>query len=375
MQFSQVIGQQHLKKKLISSIRAGRIPHAQLFFGPDGTGSLALTLAYAQYIACLQPREEDSCGECSSCRKMAKLQHPDLHFSFPVNTTKKVSKDPVSDDFLTEWREFVLNNPYFRANQWYEYIGIENKQGLISKRDSNAIIRKLSFKSFESDYKFVIVWLPEKMNASSANVLLKLIEEPPPKTLFLYVSEDPGQLLVTVSSRLQHVKLEAIDDESMRKALQEKHQISAGDLDSVIRLARGSFIEALEIIKVSEENEQNFDRFGEIMRFCWSRNYVGVNSWVEEMSGLGREKLKSFFTYALRLVRENFILNLHKQGINYMTKKETDFSARFHPYINGKNVVKISEELTTAISDIERHGYAKIILFDMSLRIMKLIRT
>jgi DNA polymerase-3 subunit delta' len=374
MQFSQVIGQQQLKKKLITSIRAGRVPHAQLFYGPDGAGSLALALAYAQYVACLQQGEEDSCGECSSCRKMAKLLHPDLHFSFPVNTTKKVSKDPVSDDFLAEWREFVLDDPYFRANQWYDYIGLGNKQGLISKRDSDAMIRKLNLKSFESDYKIMIVWLPEKMNASSANVLLKLIEEPPPKTLFLYVSEDPGRLLVTIASRLQHVKLDALDDESMKKVLREKHQISGDDLDSVIRLARGSFIEAMEIIQVSEENESNFDRFGELMRFCWSRDYIGVNTWVEDMAGLGREKLKSFFTYALRLVRENFVLNLKKPEINYLNKKEAGFSARFHPYINGNNVIGITEEFTTAISDIERNGNTKIVLFDMSLRIMKLIR-
>lgn len=375
MQFSKVIGQAELKKKLIASVKAGRIPHAQLFFGPDGAGSLALALSYVQYVACLQRGEEDSCGECSSCRKIAKLQHPDLHFSFPVNTTKKISKDPVSDDFLPEWREFVLSNPYFRANQWYEYIGLGNKQGLISKRDSDAIIRKLSLKSFESDFKFMIVWLPEKMNASSANVLLKLLEEPPPKTIFIYVSENPGQLLVTITSRLQHVKLTAIDNESMKIGLQEKHQISGDDLDSIIRLAKGSFIEALEIIQVSEENELNFKRFGDIMRFCWSRNYIGVNTWVEEMAGLGREKLKIFFNYALQLVRENFILNLHQEELNYMTNKEADFSARFHPFINGNNVIRISEELSTAIMDIERNGYSKLILFDMSLRLMKLIRT
>ena len=374
MKFSQVIGQQQLKKKLVASVKAGRIPHAQLFYGPDGSGSLALALAYAQYVGCLQRGEEDSCGVCSSCRKMAKLQHPDLHFAFPVNTTKKVIKDPVSDDFLSEWREYVIRDPYFRANQWYEFIGLGNKQGLISKRDSDAIIRKLSLKSFESDYKFMIVWLPEKMNASSANVLLKLIEEPPPKTIFLYVSEIPGQLLVTISSRLQHIKLASIDDDSMKAALLERHQVPGDDLDYIIRLVRGSMIEAKEIIQMSEENDLNFDRFGEIMRFCWSRNYVAINSWVEEMAGLGREKLKNFFIYALKLVRENFILNLNQQDINYMTKKEAGFSARFHPFINGNNVIGISEELSSAISDIERNGYGKIILFDMSLRLVKLIR-
>ncbi len=374
MLFSQVIGQAHLKEKLISSVKAGRIAHAQLFFGPDGSGTLPLALAYIQYIACLQPSDDDACGECPNCRKMAKLQHPDLHFAFPVNTTKKVSKNPVCDDFLDEWREIVLTDSYFRANQWYEFIGIANKQGLISKRDSDAIIRKLSLKSFESDYKFMLVWLPEKMNASSANVLLKLIEEPPPKTLFLYVCEDPGQLLATISSRFQHVKLSSVDNQSMKSALQDRYQISDEDLNAVVRLSRGSVIRAKEIIQVSEENEINLERFINIMRFCWSRSYFEVNTWVEEMAGLGRENLKNFFTYALQMVRENFILNLNQQDLNYMTKKEADFSSRFHPYINGNNVIRLSEEFTSAIADIERNGYTKIILFDMSLRLMKLIR-
>lgn len=374
MQFSQVVGQADLKKKLISSVKKGRIPHAQLFFGPDGSGALALALAYIQYVACLQPGDDDSCGECSSCRKMAKLQHPDLHFAFPVNTTKKVNKDPVCDDFLNEWREFVLNEPYFRTSHWYDYIGLGNKQGIISKRDSDAIIRKLSLKSFESDYKFMLVWLPEKMNASSANVLLKLIEEPPPKTLFLYVSENPAQILNTISSRLQHVKLASVNNESMKIAVKDRFGISGDELDSVVRLARGSIIEASEIIQISEENDLNFDRFADMMRFCWSKNYSGINTWVEEMAELGREKLKNFFTYSLRLIRENFILNLQQQELNYMTRKEADFSSRFHPFINGSNVIGISEEMNAAIADIERNGYAKLILFDMSLRLMKLIR-
>lgn len=374
MLFSQVIGQEKLKKKLISAVNADRIPHAQLFFGPDGSGSLALALAYVQFIACLERKDDDACGECSSCRKIAKLQHPDLHFAFPVNTTSKVVKNPVSDDFIAEWREFVLASPYFRANQWYDYIGLGNKQGLISKRDSDSMIRKLSLKSFESDYKFMVVWLPEKMNSSSANVLLKLVEEPPPKTLFLYVSDDPGKLLITISSRLQHIKLKPIDNDSLRSALNNSYAVSDDELDTIVRNSRGSMCEAMEIIQISEENDLNFDRFVNIMRFCWSRSYFEVNAWVDEMAGLGREKLKNFFAYALRLVRENFIQNLNRDELNYMSKREREFSTRFHHYINGRNVIKISGELTNAITDIERNGYAKVVLFDMSLSIMKQIR-
>ena len=375
MQFSQVYGQNQLKEKLINSVQEGRIAHAQLFFGPGGSGSLALALAYIQYVACLARSEMDSCGTCSSCRKISRLEHPDLHFVFPVNITKKISKDPMCDDFLPEWREFVLANPYFTDNQWYDFIGLANKQGLISKRESDAIIRKLSLKSFESDYKFMLVWLPEKMNASSANVLLKLIEEPPPKTLFLFVSENPGQLLITIASRLQHVRLAAIDDESMRLALQQRYQISGEASDDIVHLARGNLVEAAEMVRTSEENELNLERFISIMRFCWTRSYLEVNNWVEEMAGLGRENLKNFFNYALHLVRENFILNLKNDKLNYMTQKEAEFASRFHPFINGNNVIRISEELTSAMADIQRNGYAKLVLFDMSLRLMKLIRS
>jgi DNA polymerase-3 subunit delta' len=374
MFFSEVIGQDEVKNKLKSSVLSGRIPHAQLFFGPDGSGTLALAIAYAQYVGCLNRNEHDSCGICSCCRKMAKLMHPDLHFAFPVNTSKNVDKEPVSDDFIKEWREFVLSTPYFNSHQWYDFIGLENKQGLISKNESELIIRKLNLKSFESDYKFMIIWLPEKMNATSANMLLKLLEEPPEKTVFLMVSEDPAQLLVTIASRTQPIKLTGIDDKSMEQALSGKFTLTAEQLQNTVRLANGNFIKALETINTTSENEFNFEYFTSIMRLCYSRNYLEINNWVEEMSGIGREKLKDFFEYSIRLVRENFIMNLKNQDIVYLTDKEAKFSQQFHPFINGRNVIPIYNEISRASADIERNGYAKLVLFDFSLRIVKLIR-
>lgn len=375
MQFSQVVGQQEIKERLRRSVRTGRIPHAQMFFGPDGAGTLPLAIAYARFIACTSRTEDDSCGTCPSCRKFEKLAHPDLHFAFPVNTSKKISKDPVSDDYIQEWREFVLQNAYFRSAEWYNHIGLENKQGLISKRESDAIIRKLSLKSFESAYKIMIIWLPETMNATSSNVLLKLIEEPPEGTIFLLVSEDPERVLLTISSRTQPVKLAPLDQEEIREALQNRYSDSEGSLNVATRLSQGSLIRAMEAMQASEENNLYFDKFVEIMRLCYSRNYLGINQWVDETAALGRERLKSFFNYALSQIRENFIVHVNLPELVYMTEKEKEFSVRFHPYINGNNVMSLYREMGKASADIERNGYARIILFDLCLKIVKQIRS
>ncbi|MBN2524378.1 MAG: DNA polymerase III subunit delta [Bacteroidales bacterium] len=373
MLFSQVIGQDELKRKLINSAISGRIPHAQLFFGPEGSGSLPLAIAYAQYVFCTDRTDTDSCGRCPHCMKIKKLSHPDLHFSFPVNTTGRVVKDPVSDNFINEWREFVISNPYFLATQWYEKIGVENKQGLINRKESEEIIKKLRFKPFESEYKFMIIWLPEKMNSYSANVLLKLIEEPPEKTVFLLVSDQPEQLLTTISSRTQPVKLARIDNESLSLELIDKFQIAKKDLSNIVRLSGGSYCRAQEIVQSAEDTNFYLDSFILIMRLVYSRSFLEINNWVEEMSITGREKLKSFLSYSIKLIRENFILNLKNPDLNYLTKNEEVFSKKFHPFINGGNVIRVYEELNKAYLDVERNAYAKIVLFDMVLQFMKLI--
>jgi DNA polymerase-3 subunit delta' len=290
-----------------------------------------------------------------------------------VNTTSKVTKDPVSDNFIDQWRSFVVSDPYFTENQWYEQIGIENKQGLINKRESEEIIKKLRFKPFESEHKLMIIWLPEKMNAYSANVLLKLIEEPPDKTLFFLVSDVPELLLTTIASRTQPVKLGTIDETSLIGALEKKYNASPDELSGSVRLASGSYTKAREILLSSDEYKFYLDRFIQIMRLCYSRSFLNINQWVEEMSVTGREKLKGFLGYALRLIRENFILNLNEPGLSYITGNEAEFSKKFHPFINGNNVVNIYEELNRASADIERNAYAKIVLFDLVLQLMKLI--
>lgn len=374
MFFSDIIGQNDLTQKLQISAKSGRIPHAQMFYGPEGTGNLPLAVAYAQYIACTGKKDKDSCGTCQSCTKFAKLVHPDLHFAFPVNTTTKITKDPTSNDFISEWREFILSNPYFTSNSWYNYIGIENKQGLINRREADLIVHKLSLKPFEAEYKFMIIWLPEKMNLSAANHLLKLIEEPPPNTFFLLVSDNPDQVLPTISSRTQPVNLLRIDEKSLIETLKREHNLTLSEIKNVARLANGSYIKALEIINTRDENEFNFDKFISFMRFCWSRDFLRINDWVEEMSAIGRERLKTFFDFTLRLVRENLILNTGISNLIYLTDKEKTFSEKFHPYINGKNITQIYTEINRASVDIEHNGYTKLVLFDFSLQVTELIR-
>jgi DNA polymerase III subunit delta' len=374
MQFNKVIGQEKAKESLVTSVNSGRIPHAQLFYGPAGCGSLPLAIAYAQYIACTGRNEGDSCGVCSSCRKFEKLIHPDLHFAFPVNTSKDVGKDPVSDDYISKWRDILYENPYFSGSAWYNFIGLENKQGLISRNESEAIVRKLNLKSFESDYKFLIMWLPEKMNATAANMLLKLVEEPPEKTIFILVSEEPEEVLKTISSRTQPVKLTRLDNIAIEQALRERFKISEQESNTAARLANGNYIAACEILETSDENEFDLEMFTRFMRLSYARNIVELSGWVEDMASIGREKLKTFLTYSLRLIRENFILNLKDNSLVYLTPKEEQFSQKFHPYINGRNVIGIAEEFNTACADIERNANAKIVLFDMAMKIVKLIR-
>ncbi len=373
MLFSEIIGQEAIKERLLKSVNGSRISHAQLLTGPEGTGKLALAIAYAQYVCCLNRGENDSCGECASCRKFNKLIHPDLHFVFPVIKTPKF-KDPVSDHFLSEWRAYILNNPYFNLDQWFENIGVENAQGMIYSHESNEIIRKLSLKTFESEYKVMIIWMPEKMHAAAANKLLKMIEEPPPKTLFLLVSENEEQIIGTIRSRTQIIKVSRIDENALQGALEKLPEASGTDLERVTLLARGNYIKALNLLRHDEQTEYFFNKFVEIMRLSYSRKLLEIFDWVSEMSGIGREKQKSFLTYALGLIRENFILNLKNKQLNFLNNSEMDFSKKFSPFINERNVIPLSEELGKAHLHIGMNGNPRIIFMDMALRIVKLIR-
>ena len=374
MRFSEVAGHADLKQQLVQSVAEQRVPHAQLCHGPQGSGSLALALAYATYLSCQNRQAEDSCGSCPSCLKFDRLIHPDLHFVFPVFTTKSVKKDPVSDDFIAEWRMALLESPYITPNQWYSYIGMENKQGSIIKRESEEIMRKLQLKSYESDYKVMIIWMPEKMNQTASNKLLKLIEEPPPMTIFLLVPEDTGPMLSTILSRTQLIRVPRIAEEDLLNALKKKHQVSDEILKSAVKISGGNYVIAEESLMTSEDSAYQLELFIRIMRLAYAREFQEIFEWVEELAGLGRERQKAFLAYAIRMIRENYLMNKEQVELVRMTADEAGFSKKFFPFINDRNVPGMVQELNEAIIHIEANAYARIVFLDFALKLVKMIR-
>ncbi len=373
MFFNEVIGQNPIKQRLVQSVNEQRVSHAQLFAGTPGSGKLALAIAYAQYLACTNRRPNDSCGECPSCKKFKKLVHPDLHFVFPVVKTPKF-KEPVSDNFLDDWRMMIGKNPYFNIDQWFGQIGVENAQGLIYSHQSEEIIRKLNLKSYESEYKVMIIWLPEKMHVACANKLLKMIEEPPAKTLFLLITDNEEDIISTIRSRCQMITVPPIDPDSVETALKAMPEAVGHDIHNVVHLSKGNFNKALELLQPDEQTLFNLERFKELMRFSYGRKFLDLFKWADQVAAIGREKQKSLLTYFLDLLRENFVYNLKNQDLTFMNNPEEEFSKRFSPFINERNIIELTEVFETAFAHIGMNGNARIIFTDVAFRITKLIR-
>lgn len=377
MQFCDVIGQEEVKQQLRLSVQEGRVPHAQLFTGPSGVGKLPLALAYAQYIACQNRTAEDSCGVCPTCLQYKHLQHPDLHFAFPI---VKGDAGDVCDDFMGKWREQVLTQPYFDLEDWYRRLGVETKQGVIYEKESSEIMRKLSLKSFGDGYKVMVIWLPEKMNIACANKLLKLLEEPPEKTLFLLVSEQPELLLSTIVSRTQEVRVPRLSEATIAAGLPDMSDQQRAD---IAHIANGSYLAAMKIADQDEENQRYFNDFVALMRNAWlvgqRKDYsalLQLRKWSTDMADakVGREKQKAFLQYAQRQIRENYIYNFHEEEMNYQTEAERTFSSKFAPFIHAGNVEKIMNELARAEMQIGQNGNAKIIFFDLCLQMIVCIK-
>jgi DNA polymerase-3 subunit delta' len=373
MFFKDSIGQQPLKRRLIQSIKDEFIPHAQLFFGREGFGALSLALAYARYLHCTDRQADDACGVCPSCQQFNKLAHPDMHFVFPI-INKKGNKDAFCDDFLREWRAFIAETPYGTLSDWLEKIAANNAQGLIYSRESDEILRKLSLRSYESDYKILLIWLPEKIHESAANKLLKLLEEPPEKTLFLLVSEEPDKIITTIRSRLQTLIVPPIADEDLAEALQKKHHLPDEDLSLMVRLAKGSYSEAIRMICAAEENENYRDLFITIMRNSWNRDILNMKAKAEQFANMGRDRQKAFLSYLQRMIRENFLFRLQLPEITYLNRKEREFSVNFSPYVNEANIVDFMEELSLAERHIEANGNPRMIFFDLSMKVAVLLK-
>lgn len=371
--FHDVIGQESAKQRLLQEVSEGRIPHAQLFCGPEGAGKLPLALAYARYLSCARPTPTDACGTCPSCIKWNKLIHPDVHFMFPIVKSAKGKKE-LCDDYLQDWRHLLTSNPYFSLPHWLEAMGAENGQAIIYARESDEIARKLSLKSVEGGYKITIIWLPEKLHEVCANKLLKLLEEPPEKTVFLLVSEAPEQILNTIVSRTQHFSVPRIAEADIAQALREKYAVQSTDADNIAHIANGSFIKALETISLNEENQYFFDLFVSLMRLAWQRKIRELKLWSEQVAALGRERQKNLLDYYQRMIRENFIYNFHQPAMNYLTRPEANFATHFAPFINERNVMGIMHELSEAQLHIGQNVNAKMVFFDFTLKMIMLLK-
>jgi len=375
MNFAQIPGQTEIISRLVRSVREERVSHAQLFTGPEGCGSLALALAYARYVSCESRKADDSCGICKSCIKYEKMIHPDLHFVFPV-IKKKSAEEAVSDNYIEEWREFVKKSPYFTLNSWLDSIDVGNAQGMIFASEASEIIKKLSLKTFESDYKIMIIWLPERMHMATANKLLKLIEEPPEKTLFLLVSDEPDKLLTTILSRCQLIKIPSFTNDEIKSYLRGTYGTTEIKSTDIARVANGNILRAIELCENDETARLNLDNFKTLMRFAWKRDVLSAIEWSETMAALGREAQKNFLSYSLRLLRENLMLSLEQLQNNlvFLAGEEAEFSVKFHPYINRDNIYPLTDEFSLAHSHIEANGYAKVIFLDLALKVTRLIR-
>lgn len=371
MFFRDVIGQAEAKQRLIREAKEGKIAHARLFCGSEGIGKLPLAIAYARYLACSNPGEEDACGCCPNCIKFNKLAHPDLHFVFPV--VKKKAKDTVSDDYIAEWREMVGQNPYFNLNMWLEEMGAENQQAQIFVKESDEILRKLSLKSSQGGYKTMIIWLPEKMNMECSNKLLKLLEEPPAQTIFLLVSEDPDMLLTTIQSRTQRFNIYGISEKDIAETLQNKYGIQEVDAVHIAHQSEGNYLKALETIHINEESQLFFELFVNLMRLSYQRKIKEMKQWSETLASMGRERQKHFLSYCQRMIRENFIYNFHNPSLIYLNQEEQNFSSRFAPFVNEWNIMGIMNELSEAQKHIEQNVNARMVFFDFSLKMIVLL--
>lgn len=378
MQFKDVIGQQEVKQKLISSVERGRVSHAQLFVGDEGVGALPLAIAYAQYLNCPHRHDGDSCGVCPSCYQIGQLAHPDLHFVFPVNTPKgkSSSEKPISSRFMPQWRELVSSTGgYFNEQMWYEALEIDNKQGNISTFEADEIIRALSFKSFESEYKIVLIWLPERMNIPAANKLLKILEEPWDKTLFLMVSQSPDKLLPTIISRTQGITIPAIEQADLAAWLMSHKNLTEADADKVARLSRGNLLETdrcLQAISSGAGNEA-FDLFVKLMRLSYENRHMELLEWAETVAAMGREEQKRLMSNSIRLIRDSYMMTAGVPEISYLFGKEYEFCKKFAPYVNNSNVEQLIAEMELVIRQVGQNGNPKLIFPHFALTVSKLI--
>ena len=379
MLFRDIIGQEKTKAQLVKSVENKRIPHAQLFVTPKGSGALPLAIAYAQYILCQNSDGENITGNEACNLKFQKLMHPDMHFVFPVAANAAVKKHPVSDLFLGEWRNFVANNPYGDLLDWYQQLGIENKQGQIGVDEAESVVKKLSLKAYEGNFKVMLIWMAEKMNIAASNKLLKLIEEPPDKTVLLLITENEDQIINTILSRCQVVKLFPLSENEIKAALVERAHLSENEAIRIAHQADGNWNKALKIANNSGNDEQYEAWFITWIRTAFKAKgnaavIQDLIGWSDTIAASGREIQKSFLNYCLQFFRQALLKNYTAESLVFLEPTSTSFDlAKFAPFIHGGNIIEINKEVNDAIYHIERNGNAKIILLDLSIKLTRLL--
>jgi DNA polymerase-3 subunit delta' len=373
MLFKDITGNELVKKQLIDAVANNRISHAQLFSGKSGNAKLALAFAYAQYLNCENKSETDSCNSCSSCLKYKNLSHPDLHLIFPVLKVNGI-KNPTSDSFVNQWRELVLENKFIDINDWIDTFGIENKtgqQGSIYIDEATSIQRKLSLKNYEAEYRVVLIWLPEKMNLTVSNKLLKLLEEPPKGTVFVLVSEDANSLLPTIISRLQTLN---VSDFTIEDVVDYFDGVTLEKAKQLKNITDSDFGKMKKIIDDTEGLLDLFDEFSSWMRLAYRMDVSALSKWVDKIASMGRKHQKLFLSYAIKMIRECLILNFGSSNLLKTNEKEYAFISRFSPFIHEGNSVNIIEELEKSIKAINRNANAKILFFELSLQMVKFLK-
>ncbi|OAD45476.1 DNA polymerase III subunit [Polaribacter atrinae] len=373
MLFNQIIGQEHIKKHLKVSAENGRIPHAQLFVGKEGSGTLPMAIAYAQFLLCNFSDNADVCN-----LKCDKLQHPDLHFTYPVTSNDNVKKHPVSSLFLEDWRSFIATQAYGSLFNWLQHIGVENKQGIIGVDEAEEVVKKLRLKSYEGGFKVMIIWMAEKMNIAAANKLLKLIEEPPEKTVFILITENEGQIINTIKSRCQALHFPALSEQDISKALVVNHQVSENNATKIAHQAEGNFNKALQLLQ-NDSSDLVFEEWF----IAWIRTAFKAKGnasvvqqlieWSDTIAKTGRETQKRFLDYCLQFFRQAMLLNYKSENLVFMESKTGFNLSKFAPFVHSGNILDIEKELNDAMYHIERNGNPKIILLDLSMKLTRFL--
>ncbi len=379
MLFSDILGQKHIKNHLTQSVDNGRIPHAQLFVGPEGSGTLPMAIAYAQYILCQNTNGENSGGIKACNLKFNTISHPDLHFAFPVTTSDKVKSKPVSNFYLEEWRQLISQQPYGNLFDWYKMLGVDNKQGLINVEEAHEIVKSLSLKAYEGGYKVMVIWMADKMNIAAANKLLKLIEEPPNKTIFILITEDEDQIINTIKSRCQLLHFPPLAEGVIKDALIKNFNLETSVATKIAHQANGNYNKACDLVYHDSEDTQFEDWFIFWIRSAFKAkgNKSAIHdliSWSEEIAKNGRETQKKFLRFCLDFFRQAMLLNYKADELVYLETKTEKFKLEnFAPFVHGNNILAISDELQDAIYHIERNGNSKIILTDLSIKLTRLL--